>query len=128
MAKFQTFAGSVAQKLGPRWKTLMIEGLCAIIFGIVAIAWPGLTFMVFLYIFVDSALIEGLTLTNSAHYQRRAPMAWESPTTAAQPGSWMILLLEGLLSIIAGLLCLFLPRYSTQGLLYVIAIWALFIG
>lgn len=128
MAKFQTFAGSVAQKFGPRWKTRMIEGLCAIIFGIIAIAWPGLTFLVFLYIFGVYAVVEGLTIVISALYLRKAPMAWENPTTAAQPGSWVILLSEGLLSIVAGLLCLILPHYSVQGLLYVVAIWALFIG
>ncbi|HEY3991499.1 MAG TPA: DUF308 domain-containing protein [Ktedonobacteraceae bacterium] len=128
MAKLQTFSGSVAQKLGPRWKILLIEGVCAIIFGILAIAWPGLTFLVFLYIFGIYAVFEGLVLTISALYLRKTPMAWENETTPAMPGSWMILLVEGLLSILAGLLCIFIPHYSAQGLLYVIALWALFIG
>ena len=128
MAKFQTFSGSVAHKIGSRWKILILEGVCAIIFGILAIVWPGLTFLVFLYIFGIYAVIEGLVLAVSALYQRKAPMAWENETTPAMPGSWMILLAEGLLSILAGLLCLFVPHYSAQGLLYVIALWALFIG
>ena len=128
MAKLQLFSGSLAQKLGPRWKILMIEGVCAIIFGLLAVVWPGLTFLVFLYIFGVYALIEGLVTAVSALYMRKAPMAWENETTPAQPGSWMILLAQGLLSIIAGLLCLFVPHYSAQGLLYVIALWALFIG
>ena len=128
MAKVPTFSGSLAQKLGPHWKTLMIEGICAILFGVLALAWPGLTFMIFLYVFGIYALIAGLVMVISALFQRRAPMAWENATTPAQPGSWMILFAEGALSIFAGLLCLFVPHYSAQGLLYVIALWALFIG
>jgi uncharacterized membrane protein HdeD (DUF308 family) len=128
MAKLQTFSSSIAQRLGPRWKILMLEGVCAIIFGILAIVWPGLTFLVFVYIFGVYAVIEGVVLAISALYQRRAPMAWENETTPAAPGSWIILFVEGLLSILAGLICLFLPHYSAQGLLYVVAVWALFAG
>lgn len=128
MDKPQTFAGGVARRLGARWKVLVAEGVCAIIFGILALVWPRLTLMVFLYIFGVYVIIEGLALTISALYQRKAPMAWLDETTPAPPGSWMVLLLEGLLSIVAGLLCLFLPHSSVQGLLYVIALWALFSG
>jgi uncharacterized membrane protein HdeD (DUF308 family) len=110
MTKIQTFSSSIGQRLGPRWKILMLEGVCAIIFGIFAIVWPGLTFFVFLYIFGIFAVIEGLVLAISALYLRKTPMAWENETTPAAPGSWIILFVQGLLSIVAGFICLFLPR------------------
>ena len=129
MTKMQAFSTAVARKRGTtRWQTLMLEGVCAIIFGILAIIWPGLTFLVFLYIFGAYAIIEGLVLVISAFYQRATPMPWENLNTPAQPGSWVILLTGGLLSIAGGLLCIFIPHTSAPGLLYVIATWALFAG
>ncbi|HEX7733858.1 MAG TPA: DUF308 domain-containing protein [Ktedonobacteraceae bacterium] len=128
MEKPQTFAGGTIPRSGPRWKMRLIEGACAIIFGIVALIWPGLTLLMFVYVFGAFVIIEGLMLAISALYQRRMPMAWENATTPAPPGSWLIRFLEGLLSIAAGLICLFFPHTSVQVLLYVIAIWALFTG
>lgn len=128
MTKMQAFSRAVMRKRGTRWQTLMIEGVCAIIFGILSIIWPGLTFLVFLYIFGAYAIIEGLLLVVSALYQRATPRPWENLDTPAQPGAWVILLAGGLLSIVGGLLCIFIPHTSAQGLLYVIAAWALFAG
>lgn len=128
MEKHYPSADHAIHKAGPRWKIRLLEGACAIIFGIVALIWPNLTLLMFLYIFGVFVIIEGLMLAISALYQRRAPMAWENTTTPAPPGSWLIRFLEGLLCIAAGLICIFSPHTSVQVLLYVIAIWTLFTG
>jgi uncharacterized membrane protein HdeD (DUF308 family) len=106
----------------------MILGLCALLFGIVAIVWPHLTFLIFLYIFGVYAVIQGCILMANAFYVRKAPELGDYSNASLPPGGWWILLGEGFLSIIAGLFCLFMPRLSAQGALYVIAVWTLFVG
>jgi uncharacterized membrane protein HdeD (DUF308 family) len=117
-----------AQASRQAWWASIALGLFAIIFGIVAIVWPHLTFLLFLIIFGVYAIIEGLVLIASALYVRRAPELGDYSNAAMPPGGWLIVLGEGVLSIIAGLLCLFIPRLSAQVSLYVVATWALFAG
>ncbi len=42
-----------------RW-ALMVEGIAAILFGIAAVFWPGLTIVTLLYLFATFVLISGL--------------------------------------------------------------------
>lgn len=110
------------------WWTLLLVGACAIVFGVVAIVWPHLTFFVFLYIFGVYAIIEGLILIAHAFYARQAPKIGDYSNPTMPPGGWLIVLGEGILSVLAGLFCLFVPGRSAQVSLYVVATWALFAG
>jgi uncharacterized membrane protein HdeD (DUF308 family) len=119
---------SQAQASQQAWWASIALGIFAIIFGIVAIVWPHLTFLLFLIIFGVYAIIEGLILIASALYARMAPKLGDYSNATMPPGGWLLVLGEGVLSIIAGLLCLFIPRLSAQVSLYVVATWALFAG
>jgi uncharacterized membrane protein HdeD (DUF308 family) len=79
-------------------------------------------------IFGVYAIIEGLVLIASALYVRRAPELGDCSNAAMPPGGWLIVLGEGVLSSIAGLLCLFIPRLSAQVSLYVVGVLALVAG
>jgi uncharacterized membrane protein HdeD (DUF308 family) len=110
------------------WWTLMLLGCCAVAFGILTIVWPHLTFLVFLYIFGAYAVIEGLIMISSAFYLWKAPELGDYSRPELQPGEWMLVLCEGVLSVLAGLFCLFAPTLSAQLSIYVVATWALFAG
>lgn len=113
---------------GLAWWTLILLGICAIVFGILAIVRPHLTFLVFLYLFGAYAVTEGLIMIASALYLWRAPKVGDYSRPDLPPGQWGLILCEGALSILAGLFCLFAPRLSAQLSLYVVAVWALFAG
>lgn len=50
---------AVAQKNAPNW-LFILEGIVLILFGIAAIAWPGMTFVTFTVLFGLYALIAGV--------------------------------------------------------------------
>ncbi len=107
-----------ATKAAPRYWWLMAQGLCALVFGILAIFWPKLTLTLFLYVFGIYAIIEGLPPLGQAIFGGKQ----------AQVRGRRSLLLEGLISVVAGVLCLVLPRAHERLLLYVVAAWLLLKG
>src|SRR5260370_15624795 len=104
---------SRASPARPSGGNLMILGICAVIFGILALVWPKLTFAIFLYIFGAYAIIEGIVLVATAFYQRKAPALGDYSQALRQPnGGWWVTLAEGVLSIACGVFCLFAPLLS----------------
>jgi uncharacterized membrane protein HdeD (DUF308 family) len=92
--------------LGPRWE-LLLEGVVGIAAGLVAIAWPGITELVLLYMIAGWAIATGVLAIASAIRLRKEIR-----------GEWA-LGLSGVLSIALGLGLILLPG---PGLL-VIAWW-----
>ena len=229
MQTLATETMGVAQRY---WRMSLVRGIVLIIFGILAIVWPHLTFRLFFLIFGIFAIVEGITLcinafahrkdTRSsmqyqgqgrAYYQRSGPVqgqggatyqrseptqgsstyqrseptqgsstyqrsepvqgggayyqsapegaAYQEGTTyregtgyregtphregaayrGAEPAwgratqyvagsqkSWTISLIEGLLTIICGILALVLPTFVAALAIYVVAAWAMFKG
>ncbi len=105
-------------KVSRRYWWMMFQGLCALIFGILAIFWPKLTLFLFLYVFGVYAIIDGLGPLASAIFGGKRAQVRGRP----------ILFLEGIVSIVAGVLCLILPRTNNRLLLYVVAAWLLLKG
>lgn len=101
--------------LARNWWVLVLRGVLAILFGIAAFLWPGLTVAVFIILFGAYALVDGvLSLAVAIR-----PPAGES--------RWMLVLF-GVLSLIAGLFVLTRPAISAVVMLYVAAIWAIATG
>jgi len=105
-------------KRGQRYWWMMFQGLCALAFGLLAIFWPKLTLFLFLYVFGIYAIIDGLGPLASAIFGGKRAQLRGRP----------ILFLEGLVSIVAGVLCLILPRANNRLLLYIVAAWLLLKG
>jgi uncharacterized membrane protein HdeD (DUF308 family) len=103
-----------AERLGRYWWAIALRGVVAIIFGILAFAWPGLTISVLVLIWGAFALVDGI-LTGIAGFQ-------------AQGGTRWALLFEGLVGIAAGVLTFVWPGLTALVLLYIIAAWALVTG
>lgn len=98
------------------WWLLAIRGLLAVLFGIAAIVWPGLTLLVLVLLFGAYALLDGVTAVVVAFQERKIFSRW-----------W-VLLIAGLVGIIVGLIAFFWPAITALALLYVIAAWAIVTG
>jgi uncharacterized membrane protein HdeD (DUF308 family) len=62
--------------LSNAWRTLLWRGIFALLFGIMAFAWPGLTITVFIYIFAFYVLADGLSTMSGAWQHRSTDSHW----------------------------------------------------
>jgi uncharacterized membrane protein HdeD (DUF308 family) len=108
--------GSVAETLRRNWWLLALRGLAAVIFGVLAFAWPGITLLTLIWLFGAFALVNGIL---------SLVLATKAPKGYPRFGS---LILGGLLGILAGLLTFVMPGITALGLLILIAAWALVTG
>jgi uncharacterized membrane protein HdeD (DUF308 family) len=102
--------------LARNWWLLAVRGAAAIIFGILTFITPGITLAVLVLFFGAYALVDGL-INIVAVFRRREG---ERP--------WWALLVEGLVSIAAGVVTFLWPGLTALTLVYVIAAWAVITG
>lgn len=102
--------------LSKNWWMLVVRGIAAILFGLLAIIMPGLTLIVLVLMFGAYALIDGVMNVISA---------WNS---RSQYDRWWIGLLEGAVGILFGILTFIWPGITGMVLLYLIAFWAVMTG
>lgn len=105
--------GQVTQR---HWWVLLARGILAILFGIIALAAPGIALLAFIYVFAAYALIDGIIAVFVSIQERRFVRTW-----------W-VLLLEGIFGIIFGILAFSWPGETALVLLFLVAIWALVTG
>ena len=106
---------AMVHALAKNWWMLLLRGIAAIIFGALALAWPGMTLLTLIlfygaYVLVDGVLAVVAAITGGA----LAPRWW--------------LAIVGLLGIAAGLLTFLMPGVTALVLLYFIAGWAIATG
>jgi uncharacterized membrane protein HdeD (DUF308 family) len=102
--------------LAKYWWAIALRGVLAILFGILAAMMPGLTLYVLVLLFGAYALVEGVFNVVAAISRRRTETHW-----------WA-LLLEGLVSILAGLIAFVVPGLTALWLVYLISAWAIITG
>lgn len=105
----------VARPVGRHWWALLIRGIIAILFGIAAWIWPGITVIVLVSLFGAFALVDGIFSVIAAIGERGH-------------GNWGWLLIGGLIGIIIGIITFFWPGITALILLDLIAIWAILMG
>jgi len=96
---------------------LVLRGVLAILFGILAFIWPGPTLEVLVLIFGAYALVDGIFL-----------VATGIAGTGASGGMRWFLVLGGLAGIILGVGTFFYPNITATALLYIIGAWAIVTG
>src|SRR6184192_4932079 len=104
------------ETLKRHWWVPVIRGVAAIIFGIIALVYPGLTIAVLVLLFGAWVLVDGVFRVIGAIGHR-----------ASDP-DWGFHLVIGILGIIVGLLTFRAPGITALALIIYIAAWALMIG
>ena len=108
--------GSVmVHALAKNWWMLLLRGVAAITFGVLAFAWPGMTILTLIMFYGAFALIDGV-------------LAVVAAITGGAPAPRWWLAIVGLLGIATGLLVFMMPGLTALVLLYFIAGWAIATG
>jgi uncharacterized membrane protein HdeD (DUF308 family) len=102
--------------LARNWWALALRGLFAILFGIAAFAWPGITLGALVLLYGAYALVDGVFAIAAAVVGRTDGMPW-----------WA-LVLEGVAGIAVGIMTFAWPGITALVLLYLIAAWAVVTG
>lgn len=102
--------------LSSNWWVLLIRGIAAVLFGVLAFIWPGITIASLVLLFGAYALVDGVFGIFHAFNAR----SYES--------NWWVLALGAAASIIFGVLVFFWPGLTALVLLYMIASWAIITG
>lgn len=98
------------------WWMLLVRGIAAILFGAAILIWPGIALATLVLLWGAYALVDGIFAI---------VMGIRSRT---QYEHWWVTVLEGVVSIIAGIVAFVWPDITALALLYVVAAWAVVTG
>jgi uncharacterized membrane protein HdeD (DUF308 family) len=98
------------------WWMLILRGICAVLFGILAFIWPGITLVSLVLLFGAYALANGVLAI---------VMAVKAPK--GSPGKGLTVVL-GLVSIGAAVITIFFPGITALSLVFIIGAWAIVSG
>jgi uncharacterized membrane protein HdeD (DUF308 family) len=104
------------QALKRHWWVPVLRGVAAIIFGMMAFVYPGLTVAVLVLLFGAWVLVDGIFRVVGAIGHRSSDPDW----------GWQLVI--GILGIIIGFLTFRSPAITALALVIYIAAWALMIG
>jgi uncharacterized membrane protein HdeD (DUF308 family) len=102
--------------LTQNWWMVVLRGLLAILFGLGAFLWPGVTWLTLVLLFGVYAVIDGVIAVATGLRHTK------------DSSRWWIFLLEGLVSIGAGVIAFLRPGLTAYVLLLLIAAWAIVTG
>lgn len=97
----------------PHWWNFVLRGLLGILFGVLALVWPGPTLLALIVLYGIYAFLDGVLALSAGFHRgvKRGP-----------------LIFEGILGIAAGIIAFAWPGLTAIALLYLIAVWALIHG
>jgi uncharacterized membrane protein HdeD (DUF308 family) len=98
------------------WWALALRGAAAIVLGILAFLWPGITLTVLVWFFAAYLLVDGVFAILAG---LRAAEAHER---------WWPLAIEGALDLLAGAIALLWPALALLTFIYIAAFWAILTG
>jgi uncharacterized membrane protein HdeD (DUF308 family) len=98
------------------WWQIALRGFIALIFGILVLAWPGVSLFILAIIFGAYVFVDGIfTLVAAVNYK-----------AGAGRRTWLFI--RGIAGIIVGLITFFWPAITEIALVMLIAAWALVTG
>src|SRR5438128_263226 len=98
------------------WVGSAVRGLIAILFGLATLLWPHIGLLVLVFLFGAFVLLDGIFAMAAGVVERGISTHW-----------W-VLLLEGLVGLIVGIMTFAWPHMTALVLLYLIAVWAIVTG
>lgn len=106
----------MSEVLARNWWAIALRGVIAILYGIIALLWPGVTalslaLLLAVYLVADGVLTIVAGIRAGQRHER-----------------WGWLLLEGVVDIGVGLLALFMPGAALLALVWLVAVWAIVTG
>src|SRR4051794_14093006 len=102
--------------LSRNWWLAVLRGSLAILFGVLAFVWPGVTFSALVLLFGAYAFIDGII------------MFGYGLLAAGDGQQWWPLILGGIIGIATGILTFAQPQAVALALVYVVGIWAIVTG
>jgi uncharacterized membrane protein HdeD (DUF308 family) len=106
---------SLVHTMAKNWWLVVLRGVAAIIFGILAFVWPGITLLTLVLFWGAFALVDGV-LAIIAAVKGGNPM----------PRWWLAIV--GIAGIAAGALTFLMPGLTALVLVTFIAVWAIVLG
>jgi uncharacterized membrane protein HdeD (DUF308 family) len=104
------------QQLISNFRTMFLfRGIAAVLFGIIALVWPKLTLSTLVFLFGVFAVVSGITAVVAA-------------LRNTDEQGWGLLLFQGIVGILAGVVALVWPGITALAFLYLLAAWAILTG
>jgi uncharacterized membrane protein HdeD (DUF308 family) len=97
------------------WWSIVLRGVCAILFGLLAWFWPGVTLTALVLLWGGYALADGV-------------LAFAGAFSGQTATPWWALVFTGIVSLAAAAFAFLFPGLTAVGLLYLIGFWAIFTG
>lgn len=98
------------------WWLVVIRGVLAIIFGLIALLSPGIALLAIIFVFAAYAIVDGIVALVVGFQEHN------------RNNRWWLLVLEGVAGIIVGILAFSWPGITSLVLLYLVAWWAIITG
>ncbi|PVE24554.1 hypothetical protein DC522_09405 [Microvirga sp. KLBC 81] len=109
-------AESMSALLARNWWAVALRGVFAIIFALIAFFWPGATILSFVLFFSAYMLVDGVFGIVSGI------------RAASRNERWGLLILEGVLNILVGIIAFVMPGLTVVFFVTLLAVWSLITG
>jgi uncharacterized membrane protein HdeD (DUF308 family) len=97
------------------WWLVLLRGIFMVIFGIIALVSPGIALLTLVWVFGFYAILDGIAAIGIGVRTRGEP-------------HWIWTIVQGVVSVLAGLVALVWPGVTALALLFVVAFWAILLG
>jgi uncharacterized membrane protein HdeD (DUF308 family) len=97
------------------WWLVLLRGIFMILFGIIALVSPGIALLTLVWVFGAYAILDGIAAVALGIRTRGEP-------------HWVWTTVQGVISVLAGLIALIWPGITALALLFLIALWAIMLG
>lgn len=97
------------------WWLVLLRGVLMVIFGIIALVSPGIALLTLVFLFGFYAILDGIAAIVIGIRSRGEP-------------HWVWVIVQGVVSVLAGVIALVWPGVTALVLLFVVAFWAVALG
>ncbi|MBJ6128186.1 HdeD family acid-resistance protein [Microvirga splendida] len=107
---------AMSSLLAQNWWAVALRGVFAIVFALIAFFWPGATLLSFVLFFSAYMLVDGVFAIVSGI------------RAASNHQRWGLLILEGILNILVGVIAFAMPVLTVLFFVTLVAVWSLITG